>query len=217
MDRAFALHSPAIFEVKLPSKTMTQLRYASSTTLAKQSRLGKSHNGYRPMLRRKFVPAGWLGVEPCDRGVVTVRSRSQAGTAARMVGDLEAVDLDGFSIQAQPLLLIGQELLDILALVALQLYHLAHLRIGDDGAIAGELLLDDFENLLLVELLGQALDRRQRLTTIALCVTSVSKRLERAAGTTERHALVERGNEGRRLTLDTDMDVILTGSLGLAD
>lgn len=85
------------------------------------------------------------------------------------------MDLDGLGIQAQPLLLIGQELLDILALVTLELDHLAHLAVCDDGAIAGELLLDDFENLLLVEFLGQALDRRQRLTTIALCVTSVSK------------------------------------------
>jgi len=31
-----------------------------------------------------------------------------------------------------------------------------------------ELLLDDFENLLLVELLWQTLDSRQSLTTIAL-------------------------------------------------
>lgn len=31
-----------------------------------------------------------------------------------------------------------------------------------------ELLLDDFEDLFLVELLGEALDRGQRLTSIAL-------------------------------------------------
>lgn len=87
---------------------------------------------------------------------------------------LEAVDLYGFGVEAQPLLFVGEELLDIFALVALELDHLAHLRVGDDGAIAGELLLDHLEDLLLVEFLGQALDRGQRLTTIALCDACVS-------------------------------------------
>ena len=72
---------------------------------------------------------------------------------------LETVDLDGFPIKAQAFLLVGQEVLNILALVSLQLDHLSHLIVGDDSSIAGKLLLDDFENLLLVKLLGQALDR----------------------------------------------------------
>ena len=80
---------------------------------------------------------------------------------------LETVDFDGLRIQLQALLLIDQEFLHILALVALELDHLAHLRVVDDGAIAGELLLDDLEDLLLVEFLGQALDGRQCLATIA--------------------------------------------------
>jgi hypothetical protein len=84
------------------------------------------------------------------------------------------VDLYGFVVEAQPLLLVGKELLDILALVALQLDHLAHLGIGDDGAIAGKLLLDHLKDLLLVEFLGQALDRGQRLAAIALCGRRVS-------------------------------------------
>lgn len=67
---------------------------------------------------------------------------------------LETVDLDGLAIKAQALLLIGQEVLDIFALVALELNHLAHLGVGDDGAIAGEFLLDHLEDLLLVKLLG---------------------------------------------------------------
>ena len=67
---------------------------------------------------------------------------------------LEAVDLDGLAIKAQAFLLVGQEVHNILALVALELDHLAHLTVCDDGAIAGELLLDDFEDLLLVKLLG---------------------------------------------------------------
>lgn len=82
--------------------------------------------------------------------------------------DLEAVNLYGFGIETQAILLVGEEFLDILALVALELDHLSHLGVGDDGAIAGKLLLDHFKDLLLVEFLGQALDRGQRLTTIAL-------------------------------------------------
>jgi len=69
------------------------------------------------------------------------------------------VDLDGLAIKAQALLLVGQEVLNILALVSLQLDHLSHFIVGDDSSIAGKLLLDDFENLLLVKLLGQALNR----------------------------------------------------------
>lgn len=82
---------------------------------------------------------------------------------------LKTVDLDSLAIKAQALLLISQEILHILALVSLQLNHLAHLRVGDNGAIAGELLLDHFEDLLLVEFLRQALDRGQGFATIALC------------------------------------------------
>jgi len=83
------------------------------------------------------------------------------------------VNLNGLRIQLQPFLLISQEFLHILALVALELDHLAHLRVVDDGAIAGEFLLDHFENLLLVELFGQALHRGQGLATIALLDTDV--------------------------------------------
>jgi hypothetical protein len=82
---------------------------------------------------------------------------------------LETVDLDSLAIKTQALLLIRHEILHILALVSLQLNHLSHLRVGDDCAIAGELLLDHFENLLLVKLLGKALDRCQGFATIALC------------------------------------------------
>ena len=85
---------------------------------------------------------------------------------------LEAVDLDGLDIKTKAFLLVGQKVLDILALIALELDHLSHLGVGDDGAIAGELLLDHFEDLLLVELLRQALDRGQCLATIALYVVS---------------------------------------------
>jgi hypothetical protein len=63
------------------------------------------------------------------------------------------MNLDGFAIKAQALLLVGQEVLNILALISLQLDHLSHLSVRDDSAIAGKLLLDNFEYLLLVELL----------------------------------------------------------------
>jgi hypothetical protein len=112
---------------------------------------------------------------------------------------LETMDLDGLRIQLQTLLLIDQELLYILALVALELDHLAHLRVVDDGAIAGELLLDHLEDLLLVELLREPLHRRQCLATIAFCASHVSLGVERMF---QSYWRVE-------LTLDTDVDVVL--------
>ena len=60
---------------------------------------------------------------------------------------------NGLDVEAQAVLLVGQKVLDVFALVALELDHLAHLCVRDDGAIAGKLLLDHFENLLLVEFL----------------------------------------------------------------
>lgn len=80
---------------------------------------------------------------------------------------LETVDLDALGIKLEAFL-VGQELLDILSLVTLQLNHLTHLSVSDDGAIASELLLDDLQNLLLVKLLGKTLNSGQSLTTIAL-------------------------------------------------
>lgn len=77
--------------------------------------------------------------------------------------------LDGLSIEFEAVF-GGQKLLDILALIALELDHLAHLAICNDCAIASygvsvnipshinvvcqhtEFLLDDLKDLLLVEL-----------------------------------------------------------------
>jgi len=86
---------------------------------------------------------------------------------------LETVDLDGLGIQLKSFLFIGEEFLYILALIALKLNHLSHLTINDDGAIASEFLLDDLEDLLLIEFLGETLDSRQSLTTIALLNTNM--------------------------------------------
>jgi hypothetical protein len=108
--------------------------------------------------------------------------------------------LNGLGIKFQTLFLVGEELLDILALISLKLNHLSHLSINDDGAIASycwsvantdergrgaktwtkrtELLLNDLENFLLVEFLGKTLDSRQSLTTIALYdINGVSPRI----------------------------------------
>lgn len=78
------------------------------------------------------------------------------------------MDLDSFGIKFQPFLFIDQEFLDIFALITLKLDHLAHLSVIDDCAIASEFLLDDLEDLLLIEFLGQTLDSSQGLATIAL-------------------------------------------------
>ena len=117
------------------------------------------------------------------------------------IGHLETMDLNGLRIQLQPLLLIDQELLHIFALVALELDHLAHLRVVDDGAIAGEFLLDHFEDLLLVEFLRQALHRRQCLATIAFCGGVLVMMSGRGRAGDLRF--------GVGLTLDTDVDVVL--------
>jgi hypothetical protein len=44
--------------------------------------------------------------------------------------------LDGLGIKFQAFLLVGEELLNILALISLELNHLPHFSVDDDGAIA---------------------------------------------------------------------------------
>jgi len=80
---------------------------------------------------------------------------------------LETVDLNGLLVQFETIF-TGQELLYILALIALKLDHLSHLGINHDGAIASEFLLDDLQDLLLIEFLGKTLDSCQSLATISL-------------------------------------------------
>jgi len=88
-------------------------------------------------------------------------------------GSLETVDLDGLRIKLEAFLLVNEEFLNILALIALELDHLSHLSVIDDGAIAGKLFLDDLENLLLIEFLRKTLNGGQGFTTIALLNTNV--------------------------------------------
>jgi hypothetical protein len=142
--------------------------------------------------------------------------------AVSHIARLETVNLDGLAIKPQALLLVRHEVLHIFALVSLQLDHLSHLGISDDGAIAGELLLDHFEDLLLVEFLGQTLDRGQGFATIALCAGSASAL--RDIVTTEKaeakDAHIQRGPRGVRQkgvrTLDSNVDVVLLTSFGLS-
>lgn len=57
-----------------------------------------------------------------------------------------------------------------LALVTLQLNDFTHFTVHHDSAIASKLFLDDGENLLSVELIGQSLNSGQGLATVALYV-----------------------------------------------
>lgn len=47
------------------------------------------------------------------------------------------MDLDGLGIQLEAFLLVDEEFLNIFALIPLELDHLSHLGVVDDGAIAG--------------------------------------------------------------------------------
>lgn len=76
--------------------------------------------------------------------------------------------LHGFGGDGETGLLVRQEGADVVALVALELNDIADLFVVHDGAIAGEFLLDDLEDLLEVELAGDAGHGRQRFATITL-------------------------------------------------
>ena len=88
-----------------------------------------------------------------------------------MVG-LEAVNLELVVLGDADLL---QEHAHIVPLVALQLDDLAVLGVLDHGAVAGEVLLEGAHELLLVELLADALHGRQRLAAIALLDADVDQ------------------------------------------
>jgi len=83
-------------------------------------------------------------------------------------GRLEAMDLDGLGVDLQALLLVDKEVFHGIALVALELDHVAGLLIVHNGTVAGKLLLDDLEDLFEIELGRDALDGGQGLATIAL-------------------------------------------------
>lgn len=81
------------------------------------------------------------------------------------------MNLDGLDLETKALSLVDEEVLNVLSLVSLKLNDLTHLLVAHDSAIAGELFLDDLENLLLIKLLGETLDGGQGLASIALFMT----------------------------------------------
>jgi len=89
------------------------------------------------------------------------------------MSDLESVDLDGLVIEAEASLLVGEEFPDLGTLITLELNHLAHLAVANDGAIASKLLLDNLENLLVVKLAGDTLNSGQSLASITLLNTDM--------------------------------------------
>jgi hypothetical protein len=117
--------------------------------------------------------ANWAGLLATTTGGKKSTKRRQQGR--RGVSGLETVDLDVTLIQLKAVVLVDEEVPDQLALVALELDHLTELPVEDGGAIAGKLLLDDFEDLSLVKLLGKSLDRSQGLASIALLNTDMDK------------------------------------------
>ena len=81
---------------------------------------------------------------------------------------LESVDLDSLGVETKALLLIHEKFLNVLSLVSLELNDLTHFGIVHDSTIAGKLLFDNLEDLLLVKFLRETLDGGQGLTSISL-------------------------------------------------
>lgn len=149
---------------------------------------------------------------------VTDRSHANVPKKAGMTGRcLETVDADHLLVETKAgvLLVVGdfttEEVVHVVALIALELNHLAVLLIFDDGAIAVVPLLGLLADLLEVPLLGNVRNSGQGLASIALCTVIAS------AG---RIRLVRNGmvwawaiypsRKGR--TLDTNLDLL--SSLG---
>lgn len=120
-------------------------------------------------IHRLLSRTGRVGMARGVGRLETVDLKGKNVSAVQITDICKIAHLDGLGIKLQTLLLVGQELLDILALITLELDHLSHLRVNDNGAIAGKLLLDDLENLLLIKLLGKALNSGQGLASIAFC------------------------------------------------
>jgi hypothetical protein len=145
----------------------------SCPTAPSQPIYGRAPKSYGKLCRRRKA-AGHDSEEARDRSFRGTRNRGPIQKHQYVPQNcLQFVNgvthLDRLGVKTQPILLVGQEVLDVLALVALELDDLAHLGVAHDGAIAGKLLLDHFEDLLLVEFLGEALDGRQGFAAIALC------------------------------------------------
>jgi len=69
--------------------------------------------------------------------------------------------------------LFGEEGRNLEALVTLELDHLTHLFVFDEGAVASKLLLEGFQEFLEIVLFGQALEGGQGFPSIALLNANV--------------------------------------------
>jgi len=113
----------------------------------------------------------------CSNSPVPTRSSPACCEAKSLEGrrgrrreedDLGTVNGDVVGVETETALLVNEEIHDLLALVALELDHLAGLFIIDLVAIASELLPEEGENLAGVKLSRKTSDRGQRLATISL-------------------------------------------------
>jgi len=86
---------------------------------------------------------------------------------------LETVDLDILLVDSKTIF-GGDEIVDLGALVSLQLDDLAEGFVGSDTAVAGKIFSEGFQNTFRIEIGGKALYSRQCLTTIALLDTNMN-------------------------------------------
>lgn len=88
-----------------------------------------------------YVPEGnidWEEGTGTERGISLRTHGPNADVSLKAYNSWTTLTyLDGLGIQLKTFLLVGQELLNILTLISLQLNHLAHLSVIHDGAIAG--------------------------------------------------------------------------------
>lgn len=85
---------------------------------------------------------------------------------------------DVIGVETETALLVNEEIHDLLALVALELDHLAGLFIIDLVAIASEFLPEEGENLAGVKFSRKTSNRGQRLATISLLNTNMDMVLD---------------------------------------
>lgn len=113
----------------------------------------------------------------CPNSPVPIRSSPACCEAKSLEGrrgrrreedNLGTVNGDVIGVETETGLLVNEEIQDLLALVALELDHLAGLFIIDLVAIASKFLPEEGENLAGVEFSRKTSDRGQRLATISL-------------------------------------------------
>ena len=119
-------------------------------------------NRYSDDLRNRGLFEGW--------NVSKDSSKTIESVGVMMLGGDGMHTFDGLGVKLEALLLVDEELLDILALVALELNHLAHLGVVDNGAIAS---------------CSSCATRRQRMTRAGGKTTPMGRTWEDGAKHTE--------------------------------